>query len=282
DQQKHIYLQALEQLSPLMQGDTDFEKAKANLLAMATELERPRRYREAGQMPEYGSFLVNECSPLRRQIVAEIEVVVQNIQKNVEARSADADHAINQAFLIILIAAGVVLLLSIVLGLLITRAITRPLHQAVAIAQTVAEGNLTSRIDVRSRDETGQLLLALKNMNAALAAIVSEGRGGTSSMASASQQIASGNLDLSSRTEQQASSLEETASAMEELTATVRQNADNARLANELSQNSSDIALRGGNAVQQVVTTMSGINASARKITDIIGVIDGIAFQTNI
>src|SRR5690606_25831100 len=83
-------------LSPLMQGDSDFEKAKANLLAMATELERPRRYREAGQMPEYGSFLVNECSPLRRQIVAEIDVVVQNIQKNVEARSADADHAISQ------------------------------------------------------------------------------------------------------------------------------------------------------------------------------------------
>src|SRR5690606_11460863 len=113
DQQKPMHLKALDQLSHHMQRDSVYEKANTNMLAMATELERPRRYREAGQMPEYGSFLVNECSPLRRQIVAEIDVVVQNIQKNVEARSADADHAISQAFMIILIAAGVVLLLSV-------------------------------------------------------------------------------------------------------------------------------------------------------------------------
>ena len=164
----------------------------------------------------------------------------------------------------------------------ITRSVTVPIHRAVAIARTVAAGDLTSRIEVGSTDETGQLLAALRSMNDGLQDIVGQVRSGTDLMATASVQIAAGNLDLSSRTEEQASSLEETASSMEELTGTVRQNADNARQANSLALSASTVASRGGAVVAQVVVTMGAINASSKKIVDIIGVIDGIAFQTNI
>ncbi len=160
--------------------------------------------------------------------------------------------------------------------------ISRPLDYAVAIARRIADGDLTQHIAVGSRNETGRLLQALKEMNASLMRIVGEVRGGTDAIAAASSQIASGNLDLSSRTEQQAGSLEETASSMEELTSTVRQNADNARQADQLARSASAVALEGGTVVARVVDTMSSINDSARKIVDIISVIDGIAFQTNI
>jgi methyl-accepting chemotaxis protein len=164
----------------------------------------------------------------------------------------------------------------------ITVSITAPLRQAVQVAQTVASGNLGSHIDVHSRDEAGQLLQALKDMNTSLASLVGQVRGGTDTIATASGQIASGNLDLSSRTERQASSLQQTASSMEQLTATVRQNGDNSRQAHALALSASEVAQKGGVVVSQVVDTMGQINASAQKIADIIGVIDGIAFQTNI
>ncbi|MFZ6721622.1 methyl-accepting chemotaxis protein [Undibacterium sp. Ji49W] len=164
----------------------------------------------------------------------------------------------------------------------ITRSITRPINEAVSIAQTVAAGDLTRHIDVQGKDEVSQLLEALKAMTASLAGIVSEVRAGTDTISTASQEIAAGNQDLSSRTEEQAGSLEETASSMEELTSTVKQNADNARQANVLANSASDVAVKGGSVVQQVVETMGSINESSKKIVDIIGVIDGIAFQTNI
>ncbi|MGJ9418614.1 methyl-accepting chemotaxis protein [Massilia sp. CMS3.1] len=169
-----------------------------------------------------------------------------------------------------------------VLGWLLVRAIVRPLEEAIQIAGAVAQGDLTQRIDVRSNDETGRLMGALRDMNASLVEIVSRVRAGTDTMATASGEIADGNLDLSSRTEQQAASLEETASSMEELTSTVRQNADNARQANVLAGSASQIAGKGGAVVAQVVETMGAINTSAGKIVEIIAVIDGIAFQTNI
>jgi methyl-accepting chemotaxis protein len=150
------------------------------------------------------------------------------------------------------------------------------------VAQTVASGDLSSVINVRSSDETGLLLQALKDMNESLVRIVTRVRSGTETIVTASGQIASGNLDLSSRTEEQASSLEETASSMEELTSAVRQNADNARDAKELARSASDIASHGGEIVAQVVETMESINAASAKIVDIISVIDSIAFQTNI
>ncbi|HWZ47270.1 MAG TPA: methyl-accepting chemotaxis protein [Herbaspirillum sp.] len=173
-------------------------------------------------------------------------------------------------------------LLSILIGTWLVRAITRPLNRAVEIAKAVAAGDLTQDIVAVSRDETGALTSALKEMNDNLKRIVGEVRVGTDTIATASAQIASGNLDLSSRTEEQASSLEQTAAAMEEITSTVKQNADNARQANLLAVTASGIATDGGTAVNQVVATMTSINESSRRIVDIISVIDGIAFQTNI
>lgn len=178
------------------------------------------------------------------------------------------------------------LLVCVALGALeavwLARIISRPLNTALEVAQTVASGNLTSSIAVTSKDETGQLLQALKDMNASLRNIVGQVREGTDIIATAATQVASGSLDLSARTEQQASSLEETASSMEELTSTVKQNGESARRANELAGTASSIAIQGGEVVTQVVHTMGSINESANRIVDIIGVIDGIAFQTNI
>ncbi|MDB5936269.1 MAG: hypothetical protein JWQ01_3613, partial [Massilia sp.] len=165
---------------------------------------------------------------------------------------------------------------------LITRSITRPLRAAVNVAETVANGDLTTVFDAAPRDEIGDLMRALKGMNESLFKVVSEVQSGTRSIATASNEIAAGNLDLSARTEQQASSLEETAASMEELTSTVRQNADNAEQANQLALTASNVAAKGGAIVGKVVETMGSIDASSRKIVDIIGVIDGIAFQTNI
>jgi len=169
-----------------------------------------------------------------------------------------------------------------VFAFFISRSIVRPLTKAVEVAQTVAGGDLSANIEVGSRDEAGQLMQALKDMNTNLARVVGEVRSGTETIATASGQIASGNQDLSSRTEEQASSLEQTAASMEELTSTVKQNADNARQANQLAVSASEVAVKGGSVVSQVVDTMGSINASSKKIVDIIGVIDGIAFQTNI
>ncbi len=173
-------------------------------------------------------------------------------------------------------------LLAGVIGFLLIRAVIGPLNEAVAVANAVAAGDLTSRIDVNSTNETGRLLQALKTMNDNLVDLVGKVRSGTDQIATASGEIASGNSDLSQRTEEQASSLEETASSMEELTSTVRQNADNARQANQLAAGASEVAVKGGAVVGQVVQTMSSINESSKKIVDIISVIDGIAFQTNI
>ncbi|WGG48652.1 methyl-accepting chemotaxis protein [Rugamonas sp. DEMB1] len=164
----------------------------------------------------------------------------------------------------------------------VSRSITDPIGYALKVARAVAAGDLTSRIHSAHQDEAGQLLRALGEMNDSLAHIVGQVRSGTGTIASASSQIATGNMDLSSRTEAQASSLEQTASSMVELTTTVRQNSDNARQANELARSASQVAQRGGSVVAQVVDTMGAINDSSRKIVDIIGVIDGIAFQTNI
>ena len=180
---------------------------------------------------------------------------------------------------------GALVLSGILVGfsLLIARSITRPLNQAVKVAKTVAAGDLTSRIEVQqSNDETGQLLHALREMNERLVRLVGEVRSGADTIATASGQIASGNMDLSSRTESQASALEETASSMEELTGTVKQNADNAGQANQLAASASEVAVKGKTVVSQVVGTMTSINESSKKIVDIIGVIDSIAFQTNI
>ena len=214
-----------------------------------------------------------------RALIADIGTTERAL---LEARKADA-LALRKTTVATLLGGG---LLAIVLAALTatwqTRNITGPLRRAVTVAQQVAAGDLTVDVQVDSHDETGQLLEALKRMNASLGEIVGEVRAGTDTIATASAQISSGNLDLSARTEQQAGSLEETASSMEELTSTVKQNADNARQANQLAVSASEVAVKGGAVVSEVVDTMGAINESARKIVDIIAVIDGIAFQTNI
>jgi len=193
---------------------------------------------------------------------------------------ADAVYSNSRIWIITLLL--VCISTGLLLALWISRLIAQPLGEALRVARLVADGDLSSRIPTGANDETGQLLTALKTMNDNLSSIVGKVRQGTDTISTASDEIASGNMDLSSRTEQQAGSLEETASAMEQLTSTVKQNADNARQANQLAVSASAVAVQGGNVVGQVVETMGSINESSKKIVDIITVIDGIAFQTNI
>ncbi len=194
-------------------------------------------------------------------------------------------EAVTQARLATRLALGVmVLVLMASLGgaIFLSRRITRPLDDAVAVADKVAHGDLTNHIQAAGRDETAALLSSLQRMQGKLSGLVVSVRQSSEGVATASAQIATGNSDLSARTETQASALQETAASMEELGATVKQNAENAQMANKLADAASDVALKGGAVVAEVVETMKGINEASNQIAAIIGVIDGIAFQTNI
>ncbi|EJL86988.1 methyl-accepting chemotaxis protein [Herbaspirillum sp. CF444] len=217
-----------------------------------------------------------------RQMVELVDKLVDVNDNGSEKSSKTADETYASARIWIIGMLAVCVAAALALAIWIARLISQPLGEAVKVARQVADGDLTADIRQNSNDETGQLLGALKLMNDNLLRIVSNVRTGTDTISTASSEIATGNMDLSSRTEQQAGSLEETASAMEELTSTVKQNADNARQANQLAVSASAVAIQGGNVVGQVVDTMGSINESSRKIVDIISVIDGIAFQTNI
>ncbi|AQR69162.1 hypothetical protein BZG29_13040 [Janthinobacterium sp. LM6] len=208
--------------------------------------------------------------------------MLQHQRASIDTTAREIDEVAKTSRNLLLTLAVLALGFGVVCAWLLTTGIVRPLRTAVDIARKVADGDLTAQIDASAKDETGQLLLALKDMNTSLLNIVGEVRSGTDSIATSSTQIAAGNQDLSSRTEEQAGSLEETASSMEELTSTVKQNADNARQANQLAASAAQVAVKGGAVVAQVVGTMESINASSNKIVDIISVIDGIAFQTNI
>jgi methyl-accepting chemotaxis protein len=219
---------------------------------------------------------------LQQKYLKSLTELIKYQDKLMQDAGASVEQQYGSALNLIILLTATALLMAVVIAYFTTRSITRPLNRAVGLAETVAAGDLTSQIDSDSKDETGKLLSALKVMNARLLQIVGEVRVSTDTIATASGEIATGNLDLSSRTEQQAGALEETASAMEELTSTVRQNADNARQANQLAASASQVAEQGGAVVNQVVGTMNNINDSSKKIVDIISVIDGIAFQTNI
>lgn len=220
--------------------------------------------------------------PIQNKYFAALDDFIQ-LQNNQMAQAGKDSEAVatqTSGFILILaLAAGGI---SIVVAFLATKSITRPLIDAVRVAKRVAKGDLSSDIEVTTSDETGQMMQALREMNDSLMKIVGEVRSGTDNIASVSMEIASGNLDLSNRTEAQAHSLQETASSMRDLTDTVKQNADHAAQANRLALSASEVAEKGGAVVSQVVHTMGSINASSNKIVDIIGVIDGIAFQTNI
>ena len=274
----------LESLVQSAQGKTllaDIATERAKYSAMRNEGFKMKSAL-GGDSAEVKAFFEVKVIPEMRNYVGTIEKLAA-YQEQLFTEADTSIDAIVVSATRILIGLGIAALaIGAACGWLLTRSITRPLAHAVGLARQVASGDLTADIRAESRDEVGDLVLALKTMNDNLLKTVTEVRAGTETIVTASQQIASGNLDLSSRTEQQASSLEETASSMEELTSTVRQNADNARQANVLAKNASQIAAHGGEVVSQVVSTMASINASSKKIGDIIAVIDGIAFQTNI
>ena len=229
--------------------------------------------------------LIKEIRPAQKKWMAALDQLATledklNAQMQVDAA---AGFSSGRNFMIImgLLAVGI----SIVAALVITRGLLKQLggepDYTASIASSIANGDLAVAIDTTGNDK-GSLLFEMKEMRNSLVDIVGQVRSGTETIGTASREIAAGNIDLSARTEMQASSLEKTASAMEELTSTVKQNADNAREANQLASAASDVAIKGGKVVSEVVNTMSSIDASAKKIVDIIGVIDGIAFQTNI
>ncbi len=193
-----------------------------------------------------------------------------------------AEDAVDGAIMVELALLAAALLIGVVVAVSITRSITRPLSEAVDFANTIAHGDLTRHIVVSRQDEFGSLLRALNEMQTGLQRVVGQIREASDGISQASSEIASGNQDLSGRTEQAASNLEETAASMEELTATVRQSADSARQANQLASSAAEVAQKGGAVVGQVVQTMDDITQSSQRISDIISVIDGIAFQTNI
>jgi len=235
-----------------------------------------------GQREQATQHALTDTMPRLGRLQATVEKLADLQDSIVAANGADIKQHITSAKAMMVALGLSALVLGVACAIWVTRSITRPINYALQVARTVASGDLSSQIRAHSQDEAGQLLQALRDMNDALSQIVGQVRNGTVAIASASGQIATGNMDLSARTENQASALEETASSMEELTSTVKANADNAREADKLASSASTIAQRGGEVVSQVVTTMDSINDSSRKVVDIISVIDGIAFQTNI
>ena len=264
-EEKEQYAQFTKSLSAYVEMDQQLAEMAANQ-----------------QYDETRALFNGDSNKVFRGMVANLEAIVKINGESSARADQEATHVYQAARIWIVgwLAAAVVI--AFALAIVVARNVARPLKDAVAIAQRVAQGDLTVQIRSGSRDETGRLMDALRDMNDSLRNIVNEVRQGTDTINTASLEIAGGNLDLSSRTEQQAGSLEETASAMEELTSTVKQNADNARQANQLAISASEVAREGGAVVSQVVQTMEDISASSMKIADIISVIDGIAFQTNI
>ncbi|WP_041432308.1 methyl-accepting chemotaxis protein [Thiobacillus denitrificans] len=258
-----------------------YDKIAAARARTEPALDKVREF-AMGNPLEATRVLVEEVRPLQQQWLAALEEMAALQERGAAVAMVDAADAYANAFSILLVLSLGAVVTGAGVAWRITRSVTEPVRKAVALARSVAGGDLTARGESRADDEFGQLQRALTGMTASLAGIVAEVRHTTDTIAVASREIASGNADLSSRTESQASSLEETASSMEELTSTVRQNAENARQANQLVVSTADVAVKGGEVVGQVVDTMASIKDSSRKISDIIGVIDGIAFQTNI
>src|SRR5450830_361208 len=227
-------------------------------------------------------LIATQIDPLQQKALLEINKLVDlQDTASMDLRS-NAESSANKLIGALTAIGVIVLLAGVGFSIILTRSITKPLDDAVQIAKRVAAGELSQRDAADGNDEISELLNALKEMSDNLFNIVSEVRQGTDAIAIASSEISTGNADLSSRTETQAGALEETASSMEQITATVRHNADNARQANDLVTSASNFAVQGGGEVGKVVDTMNSIKESSRKIVDIISVIDGIAFQTNI
>lgn len=235
-----------------------------------------------GRIDEAQLFLTEHFIPGANAYAKKMEDLLKNQRDQVDVLTQSIEEN-RQSSLILLIVLGVLgVLLSINISWVMARSVTKPLALASDLAKKVAEGDLTSPIPPYGKDEVGELMSSLEVMQKNLGNVVRNVRRGSESVSNASSEIALGNNDLSARTEQQASALEQTAASMEELNSAVRQNADSARQANQLAMNASAVAAQGGAVVNEVVKTMKGIHDASHRISDIIGVIDGIAFQTNI
>ncbi|WP_414632409.1 methyl-accepting chemotaxis protein [Achromobacter sp. UBA5777] len=277
---------ALQQkIEPLIESDEEkvlwqgIGKARSEYLRTRDGIFKAK---QEGNVDAANKIFTQEFLPATRQFIDNINRLSELQRADIDARAAEIEASYGAANLWMIVIGSIAVVCGLLMSVLLTRSITRPLSDAVRVARTVAANDLTSTIVVRSRDEIGQLMAALESMNANLASTVARIRTGVDSIASASGEIAAGNTDLSSRTEQQAASLEETAASMEQLSSTVKQNADSAKQANQLAAAASETASRGGATVSEVVSTMNAISASSVKISDIVSVIDGIAFQTNI
>jgi len=237
---------------------------------------------KASDQPAVDALLKDQLLPASQTYLASMNTLKAHEEKLSRARADGirADVELTKMVLVVL----TVLSLGVGIGgaVAITRSVTRPLQEAVAAARVIADNDLSHTLDSHRLDELGELLRALGQMQTALRGMVGQVRASTDSISTASTEIATGNQDLSARTEQTASNLQQAASSMEQLTGTVKQSADSARQANQLAASAAEVAARGGDVVAKVVSTMDEINASSKKIADIIGVIDGIAFQTNI
>jgi methyl-accepting chemotaxis protein len=259
-------------LKAVMDARSAFITHEHELLGMIT----------AGKIDEGRIYLTKDMIGPQTHYLEALDVFQETQIKGMEQFGEEAATLTKNTNILLAVLAGLATLFGAAIAYFLTISIIKPIGKAVQIAETVADGDLTSSIEVTTTEETGKLLSALKSMQENLAKVVATVRQGSEAVATSSAEIAEGNHDLSSRTESQASALEETAASMEELNATVKQNADNARQANQLAQSASSVAIQGGEVVTQVVNTMQEINNSSRKISDIISVIDGIAFQTNI
>ena len=287
---RKAYKEAVSKLTAMFAANPDTSEAEKTLLAAVAELEEamtPKAEKAAklaleGKADDATAFLLNVVRPLQRDLLDTLSQLGAEERRVVDGEVAATSSAYEAARTLMVSLSALALGVGAVMAWLTTRGVTRPLAKAVVLAQAVAAGDLTTQVEATSADEVGQLMQALKEMNGSLATVVGRVRSGTNAIATGSGQIAAGNQDLSQRTEEQAASLEETAASMEELTSTVKQNADNARQANQLAQSASTVAAEGGAVVGQVVDTMQSINQASRKIVDIVSVIDGIAFQTNI
>jgi len=285
EQSAPVVAKAVERLEATIHTD----KGKAALQAMeqARNAFKAREHEvvemiRGGKIEDGRNHLVAAVLPVQNAYLAAIEAFAQTQVDGMEQFGEEAARTAHRAGMLLVSLSVLAAVLAAAIGVWLTRSITVPISEAVQVARTVAAGDLSSVIRVRSRDETGQLMAALQSMNDSLAGIVSQVRQSSDSIATGSTQIANGNADLSQRTDEQASNLQQTAASMEQITATVRQSADAANAASELANTASVAATRGGGAVAEVARTMQDITANSRRIEDITGVIDGIAFQTNI
>ncbi len=235
-----------------------------------------------GATPEAANMITSTIRPSLREWRSHVQALVtlKTTRNETQFQSAQAQQA--SATVLLWTIGLLAILVSVVCAIVLPRSVTRPLTEAIEVAERIAEGDLSSKLDTRRGDEIGQLLRSIARMQSGLHKLVTQVRSSANSIATASQEIATGNHDLSIRTEQTASNLQETAQSMEVLTATVKQSAEAAQQANRLAGSASEVAARGGSMIGDVVNTMGAINQSSRQIADITSVIDGIAFQTNI